>query len=98
MSPLSFLRRVYTLDTLDTRFTTSATASYRTVVDARGDSDPPDAQKERVARGASPSRWKTPEFLFYAVFVALCLPLMCWVAYTVSRRMRSPTASPMAER
>lgn len=87
MSPFSFLRRVYTLDTLDTRFTTPATASYRTVVDSRSDFEPKDAQSERVASRASPSRWKTPEFLFYAVFVTFCIPLMCWVPYTVSRRM-----------
>lgn len=89
MSPLSFLRRVYTLDTLDTRFTTQATASYRTVVDSRRGPELKDVQNDKVAAKSSPSRWKTPEFIFYAIFVSLCIPLMCYIPYTVSRRMRS---------
>lgn len=89
MSLLSFLQRVYSLDTLDTRFTTQATASYRTVIDSRRDDEPKDAQRERVVARASPSKWKTPEFIFYAIFVSLCIPLMCYIPYTVSRRMQS---------
>ncbi|CAN8100939.1 unnamed protein product [Discula destructiva] len=85
MSPFSYFQKIYSLDTLDTRFTTQSTASYRTVVDSRSDDGPKDAAKERVSSRASPSKWKTPEFLFYGVFVACCVPLMCWVPYTASR-------------
>lgn len=88
MSPLSFFRSIYTLDTLDTRFSTPSTASYRTVIDSRADPLAKDEQKERIASRASPSKWKTPEFFLYYLVFAICVPLMCWIPYTVSRRMR----------
>lgn len=87
MSPFSFLRSVYTLDTLDTRFTTPSTTSYKTVIDSRGEEDIRDAQKEKIANRAGPSRWNTPEFYLYLAVVFICVPLMIWVPYTVSRRM-----------
>ena len=87
MSPLSFLRSIYTLDTLDTRFTTSSTTSYKTVIDSRGEKGVKDAQKEKIASRASPSKWKTPEFYFYYLVFAICVPLMLWIPYSVSRRM-----------
>lgn len=87
MSPLSFLRSVYTLDTLDTRFTTSSTTSYKTVIDSRGEEDTRDAQKEKIASRAPPSKWNTPEFYLYLAVVFTCLGLMIWIPYTVSRRM-----------
>lgn len=85
MSPLSFLRSVYTLDTLDTRFTTSSATSYKTVIDSRGERDVRDAQKEKIISRAPPSKWKTPEFYLYYVVVSICIPLMLWIPYTVSR-------------
>lgn len=87
MSPLSYFRSIYSLDTLDTRFTTSSNTSYRTVIDSRGENGVRDAQKEKVASRASPSKWKTPEFYFYYLIFLICVPLMCWIPYTVSRRM-----------
>lgn len=91
MGLFSYFQKLYDLDTLDTRFTTQSSASYRTVVESRGDDfGSRDAAKARVASKAGPSRWKTPEFLFYAVFVAFCIPYMCWIPYTVSRRMHPP--------
>lgn len=87
MSPLSFLRSVFTLDTLDTRFTTSSTTSYKTVIDTRGEEGVRDAQKEKIASRASPSKWNTLEFYLYLAVVFTCIPLMVWVPYTVSRRM-----------
>lgn len=90
MGILSFLRSVYTLDTLDTRFETPSSSSYRTVIDSRRDPGAKDAQRERLASRASPSKWNTPEFyLYYLVFI-VCVPLMIWIPYTVSRRMRPP--------
>lgn len=87
MSPLSFLRSVYTLDTLDTRFTTSSVTSYKTVIDSRGEENVKDAQKEKIASRAEPSKWNTPEFYLYLGVVFTCVPLMLWIPYTVSRRM-----------
>lgn len=87
MSLLSFLRSVYTLDTLDTRFTTSSSTSYKTVIDSRGEENVRDAQKEKIASRASPSKWNTPEFYLYLAVVFICVPLIIGIPYTVSRRM-----------
>lgn len=89
MGLLSLLRSVYTLDTLDTRFTTPSTASYRTVIDSRADPAAKDGQKERIASRASPSKWNTPEFYLYYLVFAIAIPLMIYIPYTVSRRMHS---------
>lgn len=86
MGALSFLRSVYDLDTLDTRFTNPSSTAYSTVVETRGD---PSADKQRAARFSGktkPSQWKTPEFfLYYAVFI-VCVPLMFYTAYQASSR------------
>lgn len=87
MSLLSFLRSVYTLDTLDTRFTTTSATSYKTVIDSRGEENVRDAQKEKIASRASPSKWNTPEFYLYLAVVFICVPLIIGIPYTVSRRM-----------
>lgn len=88
MGLLSFLRSVYTLDTLDTRFTTPSSSSYRTVIDSRSDPAAKEGLKERAASRATPSRWNTPEFYLYYLVFAICIPSMIWIPYTVSRRMR----------
>jgi hypothetical protein len=87
MGALSFLRDVYDLDTLDTRFTNSSSTPYNTVIESRGDAA---ASKERASRfsgKAEPSRWRTPEFFFYYLVFIICVPLMFWTAYTASSRM-----------
>ncbi|ODA79503.1 hypothetical protein RJ55_05096 [Drechmeria coniospora] len=85
MGATSFLRQVYDLDTLDTRFTNTSSVPYQTVIDARTD---PAAKKESSAKGqprTQPSRWQTSEFyLYYLVFV-LAVPVMFWIPYSVSR-------------
>jgi protein-cysteine N-palmitoyltransferase HHAT len=84
MGPLSLLRSVYDLDTLDTRFTSSSSAPYKTVIDARNVPTKEPPNKAQIK--AQPSKWKTPEFyLYYAVFV-VTVPYMFWIAYDVSRR------------
>lgn len=88
MGLLSFLRSVYTLDTLDTRFTTPSATSYRTVIDSRNDPGSKDGHKERIAARATPSKWNTPEFYIYYLVFAFCIPMMLWIPYTVSRCMR----------
>ncbi|ETS00547.1 putative glycerol:H+ symporter [Trichoderma reesei RUT C-30] len=81
----SYLRKVYDLDTLDTRFTSSTSVPYQTVIDARDD---PAVEREAAARARSsapPPKWRTPEFfLYYMVFIVV-VPYMFWVAYDVSR-------------
>ncbi|KAI1181937.1 MBOAT, membrane-bound O-acyltransferase family-domain-containing protein [Nemania serpens] len=84
---LSFLRNVYDLDTLDTRFTVSSTTPYKAVVEARNDTA--DASRERAARwnGRPPSesRWRTPEFYLYYVVFVIAMPSMFWIAYDASK-------------
>jgi protein-cysteine N-palmitoyltransferase HHAT len=85
MSALSFLGKIYDLDTLDTRFTVSSNTPYKAHLEARNDAA---ASKERAAKWNSrtpKSRWNTTEFyLYYLVFV-LSVPYMFWVAYDASR-------------
>ncbi|PTB40769.1 uncharacterized protein TrAFT101_005930 [Trichoderma asperellum] len=85
MGVLSYLRKVYDLDTLDTRFTSPSSAPYQTVIDARGD---PIAEREAAAKARSsapPPKWRTPEFfLYYLVFIVV-VPYMFWIAYDVSK-------------
>lgn len=86
MGIFSFLGKVYDLDTLDTRFTSSSSVPYKTVIEGRAD---PIAQREATAKAqsrASPSKWNTPEFYLYYVVFIIAVPYMFWVPYSVSRR------------
>lgn len=87
MGPFSFLRSIYNVDTLDTRFTTPSSVPYKAVVEARAEGDErPDALNKPDKR-AQPSKWGTAEFyLYYFVFLTV-VPYMFWIAYDVSRRM-----------
>lgn len=71
-SLFAWLRQVYSLDTLDTRFTSTA------ITPSNSDTRPPvkDARANAIAQGASPSLWRTPEFFIYYVFFIVLVPLM----------------------
>jgi len=98
MSIFSYIRSVYALDTIDTRFTSSSSTPYKTVVDARldpaastskRDDSIPGAGVKTDRRGlpvAQPSKWNTPEFYFYYLVFIVTVPYMFWIAYNVSRR------------
>ncbi|KAJ2984878.1 hypothetical protein NUW58_g5827 [Xylaria curta] len=88
MGAFSFLRNVYNLDTLDTRFTVSSTTPYKAAVEARDAAAA--AGKERAARWNTPlssSRpmWNTPEFYLYYAALVVTIPAMLWVAYNASK-------------
>ncbi|KAJ5292866.1 uncharacterized protein N7443_008819 [Penicillium atrosanguineum] len=71
-SIISWLRQIYSLDTLDTRFTTSATTPAT-------DTRPPpakDARANAIAQNAPASLWRTPEFFVYYLFFITLVPLM----------------------
>ncbi|KAJ5773272.1 Membrane bound O-acyl transferase MBOAT [Penicillium paradoxum] len=70
-SIFAWLRRIYSLDTLDTRFTSTATPAP---ADTR--SSAKDARANAVAQSASPSLWRTPEFFVYYLFFITLVPLM----------------------
>lgn len=98
MSIFSYIRSIYALDTIDTRFTNSSAIPYKSVVDARADSAAATSKRDDSIPGvgvktdysgrpiAQPSKWKTPEFYFYYFVFIITVPYMFWVAYDVSRR------------
>lgn len=100
MSLFSYIRSIYSLDTIDTRFTSSSSTPYKTVVDARldpvavaraakRDDSIPGVGVKTDSNGmpiAQPSKWKTPEFYFYYFVFITVVPYMFWIAYDVSRR------------
>lgn len=91
----SYLRKVYDLDTLDTRFTSSTSVPYQTVIDARDD---PAVEREVAARARSsapPPKWRTPEFFLYYIVFIVVVPYMFWVAYDVSRREKAKPPVPL---
>lgn len=87
MGVLSYLRKIYDLDTLDTRFTNSSSTPYKTVIESRNDAI---ASKERAAKWnnrGNPSRWNTPEFYLYYIYLGIVIPYMFYIAYDASRSM-----------
>lgn len=84
-SIFAWLRRLYSLDTLDTRFTSSATPAH--AADTRP-SSAKDARANAVAQGASPSLWRTPEFFVYYLFFITLVPLMFKTVIDASKGKR----------
>lgn len=94
----SYLRSIYALDTIDTRFTNSSSTPYYAALDGRidpatstskrDDSIRRDAPKtDRNGRPeAEPSKWNTLEFYIYYIVFLTVVPYMFWIAYDVSRR------------
>ncbi|KAF9888220.1 glycerol transporter [Aspergillus nanangensis] len=83
-SIFSYLRRLYSLDTLDTRFTVSASTPLKaTAADTRSASK--DARANAVASNASPSNWRTPEFFVYYLVFLVAVPLMFKAVIEVSQ-------------
>lgn len=95
MGPWSFARSVYALDTIDTRFTSSAFTPHKSVAVTRGDPAGSRSKKDDSTRRppvgtdsnlVEPSKWNTPEFYFYYFIFITVIPYMFWIAYDVSRR------------
>ncbi|KAH8596665.1 glycerol:H+ symporter-like protein [Bisporella sp. PMI_857] len=97
MGIFSYIRSIYALDTIDTRFTNPSSTPYQIVIDGRAQSAEVNAKRDDSKPGvgvrtdhrgrpvAQPSKWNTPEFyLYYLVFLTV-VPLMFWVVYDVSR-------------
>jgi hypothetical protein len=83
-SIFAWLRRVYSLDTLDTRFTSSATPAHANTRPSK------DARANVIAQGASPSLWRTPEFFVYYLFFIILVPLMFKTVIDVSKGVCRP--------
>lgn len=78
-SIFAWLRRVYSLDTLDTRFTSSAIPANTNTRPSTKDT------RNAIAQGASPSLWRTPEFFVYYLFFITLVPLMFKTVIDVSK-------------
>ena len=91
MNLLHHAGRLYSLDTLDTRFTTSSKTPPSRVDPARPSPDEPPYKKGRsgtdeLAKGASPPRWRSPEFIYHGLVFLVVVPLMLKTAFDVSQR------------
>ena len=102
MSFLSYARRLFSLNTLDTRFTPrSAAPSKERLSEEHLQEDPrkapPGDQSYNAAprsngievtatEGAQPSRWGSSEFLLYYIVFLVAIPLMFKSVYDVSTR------------
>lgn len=91
MNLLQYAGRLYSLDTLDSRFTTSSKTPPSRIDPARPSPDEAPNKKGRsgadeLAKGASPPRWRSPEFIYHGLVIFVALPLMFKTAYDVSKR------------
>lgn len=91
MLPLQFFGRLYSLDILDTRFTTSSKVPLQETRQEHGVNNRPAAitpkaqVEDSLVAGAQPSKWNTWEYYFYYLVFLTVVPCMFWVPYTVSR-------------
>ncbi|KAL3452412.1 MBOAT, membrane-bound O-acyltransferase family-domain-containing protein [Aspergillus insuetus] len=92
LSLLSWFRRLYSLDTLDTRFTVPANTPVKVAAEDTRSGSAKDARSNTVANNASPSKWGTPEFFFYYIIFLIAVPLMFKTVVDVSQESH-PTYS-----
>ena len=94
MSFLQHAGRLFSVETLDTRFTTSSKTPPSRIDPTRpspvGTSVKNSGQGRNGARdialGASPPRWKSPEFIYHGLVFLVVVPLMFKTVYEVSKR------------
>jgi len=90
MTFLDSLRTLYSLDTLDSRLTTSSTTPSRNTDTSIADAKLPaqkilkDESREPIP-GAQPSRWNTTEFYFYYLCFLTIPFFMVKSVYDVSK-------------
>ncbi|KAL1953682.1 hypothetical protein VTO42DRAFT_2355 [Malbranchea cinnamomea] len=95
MGLLRFIRRLYSLETLDTRFTVSSSTPLKYAAESR--SQGVASRGSGAGRNeAAPSRWNTPEFYVYYVIFILAVPMMFKAAIDVSQESH-PTFSHYSE-
>lgn len=84
MTILHYVGRLYSLDTLDTRFTTS---SKTPLSNARPTTGQGSANKiEKEVSEAPRQRWTTLEFYIYYLVILVAIPSMFKATYDVSNR------------
>lgn len=91
---LQSLQRLYSLDTLDTRFTVSSSTPIKAVSDSQQSSPASsmrdstagkDVHAREVAAKSQPSKWNTPEFYFYYFVFITVVPMMFKAVIDVSQ-------------
>ncbi|KAL2815778.1 MBOAT, membrane-bound O-acyltransferase family-domain-containing protein [Aspergillus cavernicola] len=92
LSLISWLRRLYSLDTLDTRFTVPANTPLKVAAEDTRSGSAKDARSNAVANSASPSKWGTAEFYAYYIVFIVAIPLMFKTVIDVSQESH-PTYS-----
>lgn len=86
MTLIRSLQRLYSLDTLDTRLTTSSNTPIKAAVgSARDPLAGKDGRALDIAAAAQPSKWNTVEFYFYYVAFVVMVPLMFKTVMDVSQ-------------
>ncbi|OGM50394.1 glycerol:H+ symporter (Gup1), partial [Aspergillus bombycis] len=84
-SILSWFRRLYSLDTLDTRFIISSNTPLKAVAADTRSAPAKDARANAIASNAAPPKWRTPEFWVYYVIFLIAVPLMFKTVIEVSQ-------------
>ena len=89
MGLLHWLRRLYSLDALDSRFTVSSNAPLKHAAESRsqgrGGSGVAGSGTGTGKNDASRSKWNTPEFYVYYVVFLLAVPMMFKAVIEVSQ-------------
>ena len=98
MNMLNYAHTLYSLDTLDTRFTASSTTPLGSTVSQVDPAKPSPRQgissningtgvgKDKQLSDSPPSRWNTFEYYLYYLVICAALPLMFKAAYDISKR------------
>ncbi|KAI9376601.1 MBOAT, membrane-bound O-acyltransferase family-domain-containing protein [Aspergillus egyptiacus] len=96
---LSWLRRLYSLDTLDTRFTVPANTPVKVIAEDTRSGSAKAARSNAVADSASPAKWGTLEFYVYYIIFLMAVPLMFKTVVDVSQESHPtyPTYSHLLE-
>lgn len=86
MTILHYLGRLYSLDTLDTRFTSHSKTlvPHATKTAGRAGTDAPRESTYRIEEETSKPLWATLEYYVYYLVILLAVPSMFKVAYDVS--------------
>lgn len=92
MDLLYYFRKLYSLDTLDTRFVISSSVpprqqatELREQPQRASSAESSKASRRDAAQGAQPSKWNTPEFYLYYLVHLIAVPSMFKVAIDVSK-------------
>jgi len=82
----NFFKAIYSLDTLDTRFTSSFNAAQKSRQDvAQHPIEKNDTPAGPALPGSRPSKWQSREYYVYYAVVIIAVPLMVKSVYDVSR-------------